>query len=203
MSLDFFNNTDDALPILDYVGTWTLLVVSGYFFTVGSCFFVRAFEEPAPEPLFKNWKHFRSDELTGAWCFLLGTVPFVPYTIIFWSLAPGQIIYIGAVIVSLIFVACTYLFVLACYPTETVRTVLSASPTHIFRNIDRSSNLLPEKSLDIIIVLLNTFRTIGWLACGFALLVPCCVVSVPLQCLETLFLGVMSMKNLCIVLGIF
>jgi hypothetical protein len=120
----FFEDTDDSLPAMQFNETWGLLIVSGFFFTVGSWCFVRAFEEPEKHPLF-TWKHFQSDELLGAWFFLFGTLPAVPYTLAFWFLAPGEVIYLAGVVISGIFVLCTYLFVLACYPTDKVSSTIS------------------------------------------------------------------------------
>ena len=34
-------------------------------------------------------KHFRTDELLGAWLFLFGTVPAVPYTLVFFLIDPS------------------------------------------------------------------------------------------------------------------
>lgn len=85
---------------------------------MGSYAFVRAFEEPPVTPYFAGTKHFGSDELLGAWLFLLGTVPFVPYALLYWSLDPGNVIYLGMVFISIVMVAACYLFVLGCYPTN-------------------------------------------------------------------------------------
>jgi hypothetical protein len=118
----FFDTTDDSLPALQFTETWALLIISGFFFTLGSYCFVRAFEEPERHPLFK-WKHFASDELLGAWLFLFGTIPAVPYSLVYWFLYPEEMIYFLSVIVSSVCVLATYLFVLACYPSTKVRII--------------------------------------------------------------------------------
>ena len=71
----FYHQHDDLLPMVDFKITWSLLVFSGVAFTIGSLAFVRAFEEPPKQPLLHNFRHFQTDELLGAWFFLLGTVP--------------------------------------------------------------------------------------------------------------------------------
>lgn len=117
VDINIFKATDDTLPVLDFYSTWALLIISGFFFTIGSYAFVRAFEEPPKPPLF-TWKHVESDELLGAWLFFFGTAPAVPYTAIFYILNPGEIIYLGALAAAVLFVLATLLFVFACYPSE-------------------------------------------------------------------------------------
>ena len=116
----FFNSEDDTLPVLQQYETWTLLIISGFFFTVGSFAFVRAFEEPEVHPMFSCTRHCASDELFGAWMFLFGTAPAVPYAAVFWVLDPEEMLYFAAFIASCVCVFATYLFVLACYPTDKV-----------------------------------------------------------------------------------
>ena len=82
----FYRQHDDLLPSVDFKITWSLLVISGIAFTAGSLAFVRAFEEPPKQPLFHFYRHLQTDELLGAWLFLLGTVPGVPYTLVYFSL---------------------------------------------------------------------------------------------------------------------
>lgn len=121
--IPFFNATDDTLPVLDFYSTWTLLIISGFFFTLGSYAFVRAFEDPPVRPLF-TWKHVETDELLGAWLFFLGTAPAVPYAAIFYISNPHEIIYLGALIIAGVFVVGTLLFVFACYPSDKVCFIL-------------------------------------------------------------------------------
>ena len=49
----------------------------------------RAFGEPPKRALLYWNKHFRTDELLGAWLFLFGTVPAVPYTLVFFLIDPS------------------------------------------------------------------------------------------------------------------
>jgi hypothetical protein len=56
------------------------------------CF--RAFEEPPRRALLYWNKHFRTDELLGAWLFLFGTVPAVPYALVYFIIDPS-FTYIG------------------------------------------------------------------------------------------------------------
>lgn len=51
--------------------------------------FVRAFEEPPVRPLLYNYKHFQTDELVAAWLFLAGTVPSVPYMLVYFVVSPS------------------------------------------------------------------------------------------------------------------
>jgi hypothetical protein len=111
---------DDILPAVDFLLTWLFLIFSGVFFTLGSLAFVRAFAEPPKKALFSGFKHLQTDELLGAWCFLIGTVPAIPYTLVFFLIEPN-VTYVLALIMSLVMVVGTLLFVLACYPTQTQR----------------------------------------------------------------------------------
>lgn len=81
--------------------------------------FVRSVhEEPPMKPLFPGLYHIQSDELLGSWLFLLATLPVIPYSLIYIAASHENIVYLGALGVSLMLVAGTYLFVRACYPTE-------------------------------------------------------------------------------------
>ena len=110
-----FHTTPNTLPMLDFYATWILLIISGFFYTVGSWAFVRAFTEPPLGHLF-HWRHFGTDELFGSWMFFFGTVPAVPYTLIYWSLDPANVIYMGMVLIAVMTVLACYMFVLGCYP---------------------------------------------------------------------------------------
>jgi hypothetical protein len=121
----FYHQHDDLLPSVDFKVTWSLLVISGIAFTFGSLAFVRAFEEPPKQPLFHQYRHFQTDELLGAWLFLLGTLPAIPYTLVYFSLYP-TFTYFGSLVGSIVFVAGTSLFVYSCYPSPSgkVRNVV-------------------------------------------------------------------------------
>ena len=123
-------NSSTTLPMLEFPSTWGLLIVSGVFFTLGSLAFVRAFEDPPLRPLFKRFKHLTTDELLGAWLYLFGTIPAVPYSAVFIVHDPSQLIYWGALVASIAFVVCTSFFVVVCYPSAKVRLNLSYSDTN-------------------------------------------------------------------------
>lgn len=110
---------DDILPATDFDITWALLIISGTFFTLGSLAFVRAFEEPPKQPLFHYYKHFQTDELLGAWLFLFGTIPAVPYMGVFFLLSPSAF-YFFSMLGAFVFVLGSYLFVVSCYPSDKV-----------------------------------------------------------------------------------
>ena len=109
------------------------MVVSGLFFTLGSLAFIRAMhDDPPMRALFPNIYHMQSDELLGSWLFLLGTVIFIPYCMIFVAGTTSKLLYLGLLVVSVIVTFGTYLFVRACYPTEEeVRISLGYSPSDI------------------------------------------------------------------------
>jgi hypothetical protein len=140
VDVNIFQATDDTLPVMDFYSTWALLIISGFFFTVGSYAFVRAFEEPPKPPIF-TWKHFETDELLGAWLFFLGATPAVPYTAIYFIMDPSQLLYLGALAAAVVFVLASLLFVFACYPSDKVTIPPPSPPPHPFcRSTDRSSN---------------------------------------------------------------
>lgn len=117
--LPVYSQHDDMLPHLDFVLTWIFLMLNGFFYTLGSLAFVRAFEEPPKVPLLKKYKHFQSDELLGAWLFLAGTLPALPYCFVFFTIEPGMT-YLTALIVAGISNMGCVLFVLGCYPSDKV-----------------------------------------------------------------------------------
>ena len=112
----FYSQHDDLLPAVDFELTWSLLIFSGVVYALGSLAFVRAFEEPPKQPLFYYFKHLQTDELLGGWLFLIGTIPSVPYSLIYMFIAPSAT-YFFALLASIFFVFATLLFVRACYPT--------------------------------------------------------------------------------------
>ena len=110
---------DDLLPASDFDITWCMLIISGIFFTLGSLAFVRAFEEPPKRALFWYNRHFQSDELLGAWLFMFGCVPFVPYMLVFFMIDPSAFYFFGLCGAIICILGC-YLFVAACYPSDNV-----------------------------------------------------------------------------------
>ena len=117
--IKIYSDRDSTLPALGYYVTWLMLLISGFFFSLGSLAFVRAFEEPPLKPLF-TYKHINTDELLAAWLFLLGVAPFLPYSIVWIWYYPTNPLYYGYLVGSFVFVFCTYLFVLSCYPSDKV-----------------------------------------------------------------------------------
>lgn len=116
----FWTKSDSSLPLLEDVTTFGLLIASGFFFTLGSLVFVRATEEPPLPPLFSS-PHLETDELLAAWLFLLATIPFVPFMAVYVYYNSNMMVYWGCLVASILFVTATYMFVLACYPTDEVR----------------------------------------------------------------------------------
>ena len=114
--LSFYSQHDDVLPTVDFEVTWMLLIFSGIFYGIGSLAFVRAFEEPPKRALFWFNRHFQTDELLGAWFFLFGTIPSIPYTLVFLCIHPS-VIYLGSFASAIVFVLGTIAFVVACYPS--------------------------------------------------------------------------------------
>jgi hypothetical protein len=108
---------DDTLPAADFEATWGILIVCGFLFTAGSLAFVRAFEEPPRKPLLHDYKHFQTDELLGAWLFLAGTVPSIPYMLIYFIIKPSAFYFFG-LCAAVVFSYGTYLFVASCYPND-------------------------------------------------------------------------------------
>lgn len=113
-------SNDDLLPSADFDITWAAIIVSGVFFTLGSLAFVRAFEEPPKQAIFYNIKHFQTDELLGAWFFLIGTAPSIPYTFVFFTIDPSAF-YFFSFLGSIIITLGTGLFVKGCYPSDRKR----------------------------------------------------------------------------------
>ena len=110
---------DMGLPLDLYRVTWVMLSVSGGLYFIGSLAFVRAVNEPPMRPLFPGWIHTSTDELLGSWLFFYGTVPSIPYSILYlyWF---GNYWYLGMLVVAVISTMACYLFVLSCYPSDKV-----------------------------------------------------------------------------------
>jgi hypothetical protein len=106
-----------GLPNSWHAVAYSLLIVSGVFFTIGSYAFLRAVKPIRPSPLF-TWYHFQSDELFGMWMFFLGTLPSVPLLAIYVYFNPHSAIFGIGVIVCLLFTAVMLLAVFTCYPID-------------------------------------------------------------------------------------
>lgn len=110
-------DTYNTLPALGDLATWVLLLISGFFVTLGSLAFLRAFSDPPLPPLF-SWKHVATDELLAAWLLLIGTLPGVPYAAIWLIYYPSNVLNLAFLVASCLFSFTSYLFVLSCYPNE-------------------------------------------------------------------------------------
>eukprot|EP01038_Epipyxis_sp_PR26KG_P013674 gene13674-18349_t len=118
----YFDNTfgedDSLLNIFQYRASWLLLMISGFFFTLGSLAYVRALhEDPPMRPLFKCY-HFSNDELVGSWMFFVATLPLIPYSLLYISASHEGIVYLGMLVGSIFVILGTLLFVRASYPSE-------------------------------------------------------------------------------------
>jgi hypothetical protein len=121
-------NDDSILNSHQYRASWLLMTISGIFFTLGSLAFVRAVhEDPPMKPLFRFY-HFQSDELLGSWLFFFGTLPIIPYSLIYLAASHDNLEYLGALFVSILLVIGTLLFVRACYPSDQVLFVCLLNP---------------------------------------------------------------------------
>lgn len=114
---DFYKTHDDLLPSVDFTLTWSLLIFSGFWFTLGSLAFLRAFEEPPRQAICYWYKHLQTDELLGAWCFMLGTAPALPYTLVYFLIDP-TVTFLGALAGSGVGVLGSVVFVMFSYPTN-------------------------------------------------------------------------------------
>lgn len=125
--LNFFKDERNAAEIIEAADdsfTWWLLLVSGFFVTVGSYCFVRAFTEPTPSPLgdgcVDQCSYFslfgiciRTDEILAAWLFLAGSLPAMPYAGIFCAREPTRPAYILGLMAAAASVLCAGFFVWA------------------------------------------------------------------------------------------
>jgi hypothetical protein len=91
-----FSNDDSILTDNQYRTAWGLMVISSLFYTIGSFAFLRAVHNPPMKPLFR-WYHFSTDELFASWMFVLGTIPAVPYSLIFLSVDNNHL-YLGTAV---------------------------------------------------------------------------------------------------------
>lgn len=107
-------SNDDVLPNSHFDILYILQLLVGLLFGIGSLAFVRAMALPRMQPMFR-WYHVSTDSLFGSWCYLWGTVPTVPYSLI--SLAGyHSSIYLLYLIASIIAVLFAAAFVYVNYP---------------------------------------------------------------------------------------
>eukprot|EP01033_Poteriospumella_lacustris_P003249 gene3249-2395_t len=118
----YLGEDDSFLDTFRYRASWVLMTISGAFFVLGSFAFVRAtHEDPPMKPMF-TWYHVQSDELLGSWLFFWGTVPIIPYILLYLAQSHGRFMYWIALLIACVFVFATLLFVRACYPNESENT---------------------------------------------------------------------------------
>ena len=76
---------DKSIPLFANILTWIILMISGFFFTVGSYVFLRSFEVPPVDPLLKGCRLCHSDEIFASWLFFLAVIPAVPFVGVYLS----------------------------------------------------------------------------------------------------------------------
>lgn len=112
-------NDDSILSAYWFDVAWSLLLLAGVLFTVGSLVFVRAVhQDPPMKPLLPGYYHVHSDELLGSWLFLLATLPLLPYVVIYLVESHGAYVYILELFGVLGVIYVTYLLLRASYPME-------------------------------------------------------------------------------------
>lgn len=120
---------DSRLNDFQFRATWVLMIISGVFAALGSMAFMRAVhEDPPMKPLFE-WMaphlpylfyHMQSDELLGSWLFLLSALPIVPFSLIYLKTSYRNLLYVAAVVCSILLNIGSFLFVSSCYPSAKV-----------------------------------------------------------------------------------
>ena len=100
-----------------YAAEWSLLTISGLFFTIGSIAYVRAMSEIPMKPMCRC-THFRTDELFGSWCFFFGVIPYIPFSLIYAISDPNNVLYLGMFGITVFGVFATLLFVWTRYPSQ-------------------------------------------------------------------------------------
>lgn len=106
-----------SLPVFGQSATWILLILSSFFYTVGTYIMLRAFEDPPKPPLLPNWRHFGSDELLSSWIFLVAALPALPYALFYLqdpNLATNWALVFGAIFL----ITVSVYFVYCCYPSQ-------------------------------------------------------------------------------------
>jgi len=131
----FINGHDDVYGV-QLPETWILLILSGILFLLGSIFFIRSFEYPTIEPLFKNTScvHFSSDDLVAAYCFYIGSLLLIPISVVYIVQDPTEISYWAAFIAATLFMIGSAFFVYCCYPTSYTEPFFFPILVKCFRN---------------------------------------------------------------------
>lgn len=120
---------EEAFYPKKYTAVYSLLVVIGIFYSIGSYFFLRVFKEP-PVPALLNFSTmiFSTDEIIGAWMFFLGTSPSIPIVALYVYEEPHSSTFIVALIVSVIATVSMGIFVYLVIPIP--GHVHKTVPTH-------------------------------------------------------------------------
>ena len=105
-----------SLSVQSHLITYTLLIVVGLFYSVGSYALKRAVNEPPQRSLFGRC--FGTDELFGSWCFLIGTVAAVPIVCVMSALDPTAVQYYVALVFLLFACVICAVFCYSCYPAR-------------------------------------------------------------------------------------
>jgi len=127
----FWPEADVHLPKTEHVAVYVLLIVLGFFYTVGSYAFLRAVETPEVEPIFTCY-HFGSDELFGMWMFTLGTMPAIPLLAMYAYYNNGTSIgsqFKLALALTVFFEFLFFLATFACYPSYETPAVADEEAT--------------------------------------------------------------------------
>jgi hypothetical protein len=106
------------MPRPAHVAAYSLLVLAGILYTIGSWIFVRTFEEPTPPPLLEDYRYFCTDELLGTWLFFLGTAPSVPLMAIYVAYNGSHGEYGLAFVLCCLFTLAMALFIAAVTPSK-------------------------------------------------------------------------------------
>ena len=115
--LDEFGVHNHSIAYEVHTMTYSLLIICGAFYTLGSYALKRAVEIPARKPLMACFSHTRTDELLGSWCFLLGTIVTFPILIVLTVMDHRSAQYwVGTMFIALAILICA-VFCYSCYPS--------------------------------------------------------------------------------------
>lgn len=116
---DKFFTTPEAtqLKAFDEASTWIFIIISSFFFTLGSYAFVLAFEDRPKKLLFKI-PLVENNEQLGAWLTLYAMIPYIPYSIVYIQYNPSRLAYWGTFFASIFFTIAAVFFVYTSYPHD-------------------------------------------------------------------------------------
>jgi hypothetical protein len=107
-----------TLPVAERTGVYSLLVLLGILYTVGSYAFLCSVETPRPAALFAGWHHLGNDEQFGMWCIFWGTVPCIPIMALYVAFNRTWVLYWFALAMSTFFTVLIAYAVYVCYPKK-------------------------------------------------------------------------------------